>query len=242
MNKKIALIVLLPVILLFSVVSYAETIKLKSGSSVEGKIIEKSDKYIKIDFQGVQLTYYFDEIESIDGNKISSNPEEAQSEQQSSNGLLEYDSQDSLFKIKYPRGWFVHKDEVAANGITLWYFTREEIKKPEDFIKAGVTVGYSKNYPNLTELPWQQFIITTVESVQNKGWKVSNLAVDIRQYGWPAFMFVEENENVRMLVLRIKINSDLLQVTCEAPKSEAAQFANIFSDIISSLKVKNSPS
>ena len=46
---------------------FAETIVLKSGSIVEGKLIEKTDKYIKIDFQSVPLTYYLDEVESIDG-------------------------------------------------------------------------------------------------------------------------------------------------------------------------------
>jgi len=47
--------------------AFAETIALKSGKSVEGKLIEKTDKYIKIDFMGVPLTYFLDEVESIDG-------------------------------------------------------------------------------------------------------------------------------------------------------------------------------
>ena len=50
--------------------TFAENIVSKSGKTVEGKLIEKTDKYIKIDFQGVPLTYYFDEIESIDGKEI----------------------------------------------------------------------------------------------------------------------------------------------------------------------------
>lgn len=47
----------------------AETIITKSGQKIEGRIIERTDKYIKVDFIGVPLTYYFDEIESIDGQK-----------------------------------------------------------------------------------------------------------------------------------------------------------------------------
>lgn len=54
-------------ILLFSISALAETITLKSGKKVEGKIIEKTDESIKIDFHGVGITYYFDEIEAIDG-------------------------------------------------------------------------------------------------------------------------------------------------------------------------------
>lgn len=58
-------------VLFLSVYSvYAETIVLKSGQTVEGKLIEKTDKYIKIDFQGVPLTYYFDEINTINGQKL----------------------------------------------------------------------------------------------------------------------------------------------------------------------------
>ncbi|MDO8489205.1 MAG: hypothetical protein Q7S42_03735 [Candidatus Omnitrophota bacterium] len=66
--KKRFLILLL--VLGFPISIFAETIILKSGKTVEGKIIEKTDKYIKIDFQSVPLTYFTDEIESIDGKKI----------------------------------------------------------------------------------------------------------------------------------------------------------------------------
>lgn len=54
-----------------SVVAFAEVIVLKSGKSAEGKLIEKTDEYIKIDFLGVPLTYYFDDINSIDGDAVS---------------------------------------------------------------------------------------------------------------------------------------------------------------------------
>jgi tetratricopeptide (TPR) repeat protein len=52
--------------------AFAEIIVLKSGKNVEGKLIEKTDKYIKIYFKGVPLTYYFEDIESIDGERIIS--------------------------------------------------------------------------------------------------------------------------------------------------------------------------
>lgn len=44
-----------------------DTIVFKTGKSIEGKIIERSNEYIKIDFFGVPLTHYFDEIQSING-------------------------------------------------------------------------------------------------------------------------------------------------------------------------------
>lgn len=45
----------------------AETLILKSGQKIEGKIIEKTDKYIRIEFEGVILPYFYDQIQSIDG-------------------------------------------------------------------------------------------------------------------------------------------------------------------------------
>ena len=44
----------------------SETIILKSGQRVEGKIAEKTDRYVKLEFQGVELVYYNDEIASIE--------------------------------------------------------------------------------------------------------------------------------------------------------------------------------
>ncbi|MDD5729518.1 MAG: tetratricopeptide repeat protein [Candidatus Omnitrophica bacterium] len=64
----------LPFCLVFLAVSFclpvplfAEKIILKSKKEIEGKVVEKTDKYLKFDFQGITLTYYIDDIESVDG-------------------------------------------------------------------------------------------------------------------------------------------------------------------------------
>lgn len=41
------------------------TLILKSGRTLEGEILEKTDEYVKINFKGVDLTFYSDEIESV---------------------------------------------------------------------------------------------------------------------------------------------------------------------------------
>ncbi len=64
MNKKLSIIFLL-MFLFISSSSFAETIILKSGKTIEGKILEKTDKYIKVDTEGIPITYYMDEIKSI---------------------------------------------------------------------------------------------------------------------------------------------------------------------------------
>jgi hypothetical protein len=54
----------------------AETVYLKNGKSVSGRILEKTDKYIKIDFQGVPLTYWLDEVSSISAPSLEIDPVE----------------------------------------------------------------------------------------------------------------------------------------------------------------------
>ncbi|MFY9402910.1 MAG: hypothetical protein WAQ07_05845 [Candidatus Omnitrophota bacterium] len=61
--KKVFILML--VVLFFVPYLFAETILLKTGQRIEGDIIERTDEYIKISFQGVDLTYYNDEIDSV---------------------------------------------------------------------------------------------------------------------------------------------------------------------------------
>jgi len=69
MSKK-TVVIYLAISLVFCNIALAEVILLKSGKSIEGKLIEKTDKYVKINFQGVPLTYFFDEVKSIDGREL----------------------------------------------------------------------------------------------------------------------------------------------------------------------------
>ncbi|MDD5584597.1 MAG: hypothetical protein PHV55_06055 [Candidatus Omnitrophica bacterium] len=54
--------------------AYAETVILKSGKTVEGKIIEKTGEYVRLNFCGVDLKYYLEEIASIDEKPIKTEP------------------------------------------------------------------------------------------------------------------------------------------------------------------------
>lgn len=51
--------------LFFSAFLNAETVILKSGEKIEGKVIERTDEYIKIDLYGTPVTYWQDEIDTI---------------------------------------------------------------------------------------------------------------------------------------------------------------------------------
>lgn len=72
MNKLLALSVLIIMYLPLSV--YAETVVLKSGEEIKGRIIEKTDEYLKLDCQGVPVTYFWNEIIGFDDSKDSQSP------------------------------------------------------------------------------------------------------------------------------------------------------------------------
>ncbi|MFA5271660.1 MAG: tetratricopeptide repeat protein [Candidatus Omnitrophota bacterium] len=50
--------------------SRAEILVLKNGNTIEGKIIERTDKYIKVDILDIPITYYLADVDSIDGQKV----------------------------------------------------------------------------------------------------------------------------------------------------------------------------
>jgi len=70
MGKRSLVLIMLLVSLGSHFFVFAETVRLKSGQTIEGKIIEETDEYIKIDFQGVPLTYSFDEVDNINGRLV----------------------------------------------------------------------------------------------------------------------------------------------------------------------------
>ncbi|MFA5007879.1 MAG: tetratricopeptide repeat protein [Candidatus Omnitrophota bacterium] len=132
MNKKISFILLL----LFSTIflsAFAETIVFKSGKTIEGKIIEKTDKSIKVDIEGIPITYYFNDIEVIDGKKISisfstetADKEEhsrvSPGENTSTNGVFDKRESPSSFKTE-------DKEKVGKNSDDdIWEMTIEGIQ------------------------------------------------------------------------------------------------------------------
>jgi hypothetical protein len=66
MLKKITVIILFTAVFFYNQVIYGEQVILKTGKIVEGKIIEDTDEYVKLDVEGIKLTYFKDEIERID--------------------------------------------------------------------------------------------------------------------------------------------------------------------------------
>ena len=74
-NKRLICLIAVLLSLSFSIPVFAETVILKSGKKIEGKIIERTDDYVKVDQYGVPITYFLDDIESIEGDSVSSDQE-----------------------------------------------------------------------------------------------------------------------------------------------------------------------
>ena len=70
-KKTVAIAIILAFGLSYMVSVCAEEVILKSGKTLKGSIIEKNDEYIKIDLAGVTLTLFLEEIQSIDGQTVS---------------------------------------------------------------------------------------------------------------------------------------------------------------------------
>jgi len=64
-------ILLLLVLFFLSVTNvFADTILFKSGKTIEGNIIEQTGEAVKLEVEGIPLTYYVSDIDSINGQKL----------------------------------------------------------------------------------------------------------------------------------------------------------------------------
>src|SRR4030042_232058 len=75
---------------LVSLPLFAETVVLKTGAVIEAPIANRSETALKVDIDGLLITYYLDEIESIDGQRLAAEEKPAET-------TLEASSEDSIF-------------------------------------------------------------------------------------------------------------------------------------------------
>lgn len=120
----------------------AETLVLKSGESVEGSVVERTGTYIKIDFNGVPLTYFLEDVESIDGIKVALEKKEENSPVTSIPGVgfkvIAKENKDFLKDKK--NNSLIHKKEGEAHEGKI-------LRRVKDIIwydiGSGVDVGIS---------------------------------------------------------------------------------------------------
>ncbi len=123
------------ILVLFSAAtSFAETVVLKSGKVIEGKIVEKNDDSIKIDSgSGVAITYYLDEIKTMDGQDTASK-----------------NAPDAI-KIKSKEDNPIENQPVLSENV---HDEADEVKKIEGFLHQVADVGrrYSAGYAKTTKM------------------------------------------------------------------------------------------
>lgn len=67
---KTRLILAMAAVLLFPAFIFADTIVLKSGKTIDGKLVKVTNEAATINIEGAVITYYLDEIVSVDGKKL----------------------------------------------------------------------------------------------------------------------------------------------------------------------------
>lgn len=131
---------------------FSQTIILKSGQKVDGKIIEQSDKYVKFDFQGVELIFYNDEISSI--------------EQESAAGLNTITPQmESLYRayIPPPNAAPPLKKEEAKEAVKPVLFRKTQTDQVAPTPQEGL--ANSAN-PDLSGLPLEERVKSILAKLQ----------------------------------------------------------------------------
>ncbi|MBM3243661.1 MAG: hypothetical protein FJZ12_02335 [Candidatus Omnitrophica bacterium] len=109
--------------------AFADTVTLKSGQKVEGKIVEKTDKYLKIDFEGVLLTYFQDEVLSI---------------QDSGKSAVGFNQGSGLsFNPAYA--------PIDFAGLAKNYPVNADVKKELDMDPSQITASLPKEYQELIQ-------------------------------------------------------------------------------------------
>jgi len=101
---------------------FAETIVLKSGKTVEAKIIEKNNDSIKVDLYGTSLTYYLEDIESIDGKSIDAidgQPKVNDRNQSQSSSTKFFNDSAFGLSFEYPSNWEMTPKDKLENGMNV---------------------------------------------------------------------------------------------------------------------------
>lgn len=131
-------IIIMIVVLYFIVTTvFADTIYLNSGKVIKGRIIEKTDKHIKIDFYGIESTYFLEDVKDIKEDEAEVYPvtqqQNNQSEADKSNSKVNSDflkekdayyiPQNYNIKIKIPNGWKMLSSNINQEQFGIFKLT-----------------------------------------------------------------------------------------------------------------------
>jgi len=151
---------------------FADTVCLKTGQKREGKIIEKTKDYLKMDFYGSTLVYFADEVESVNSlpfEKYSSVSSDIDSELLEAGMLRDpypggiYNLDGVTVKINAPKGWKIISNEGSSSvnsvqfippgfgvtGLRISVVTSEEFAKNNSEQYLRQMMDAAKDDPNV---------------------------------------------------------------------------------------------
>jgi hypothetical protein len=153
--------------MLLPVLVYAETVYLKSGKTVEGRIIEKDAQAIQIEVYGMPLTYFLDDIERIEEGRAKEATAEA-----SDKALFSGTYTNTIygFSIANPSGWkkFENVQTLSKTDILVYYTLLDEPRYP--YIGVSVTCDSILPFPDVKNV--MDFTLKMLARLKESGAKV----------------------------------------------------------------------
>jgi len=156
--------------------AYADTVVLKSGKTLEGKIVEQANDYVKIDVGGTVLTYFNDEIEKISNPAVVSvkpvikaAPAIAPKPVEVASVVPPVEIKSSGFEIQAPQGWFTSLVAIGASGNqnTNIRYTKEpegkigsipQISVVMDSIPEGANISNACDFAKYVLVKWGKVV------------------------------------------------------------------------------------
>ncbi|MDP2923692.1 MAG: tetratricopeptide repeat protein [Candidatus Omnitrophota bacterium] len=174
---------------------YPETVKLKSGKIVEGKILEKTDQYVSIDVSGVVLKYYLDEIDTVgqlppalDSNPTQSSQDKIFSEDKEGNKQT-FEDKEWGYSFQYPSNWEIIPKEELAEGLALGLRPKEKSSVEIVIQKGNLSEEDVKGLPTLRDLVKLYFPL--------KGFKIGTLVPMADDAGYLVRLLPEKKKTIK---------------------------------------------
>lgn len=148
--------ILLGIFISITAISFAETIALESGNVVEGKIVDRNDDFIKVDTgAGIEITYYLDEIESIDGELLTPiepvvPPKKPEVFERKQAEVMDYSGEESILQRAYQNN-VLEKEPPLTAKIPTEVVSVEKNQAMSEYVNENFGVKFS--YPT----DWQVF-------------------------------------------------------------------------------------
>lgn len=261
MNKQ-NLIILIAVSLFFPLPCFAEQIVFKSGLKINAQIIERTEQYIRIDFQGTPVTYWMYEIESIESSNAAVTSTEKPEEQKPAAVVREgfsYRNKKLNIALTGPPGWLMLADkEVLAmetnnkqaeefrpyiesgSGFIVVFF-KEDRSSPNEQNKPYITlVGFNIPAAASPDISTEVYADSVIEQIaSNPLIKVVEgpKKITIGAKDWMRIIVIEADISRMMMYFYLDSAGKIVYTyTATSPKEDFAGYQKEFESALNSIR------